>query len=658
VPFPASFDLSTVSGVNGFKLSGAAADDLSGFSVASAGDVNGDGFADVIIGAFGADPHGSYSGASYVVFGRSKGFSANVDLASLNGANGFKLSGVVADDYSGFSVASAGDVNGDGFADLIIGATGADPHGSFSGASYVVFGKAGGFGTNIELSSLSGTNGFKLSGVAANDRTGHSVASAGDVNGDGFDDLIVGTAGTGVPGASYVIFGRAAGFAANLNLSSLNGANGFKLSGVAIGDQSGQSVASAGDVNGDGLADLIVGARGAGGFSGASYVVFGRATGFAANVNLSSLNGANGFKLSGVAGDFSGSSVASAGDVNGDGFADLIIGAYHADAHGSLSGRSYVVFGKAAGFGPNVNLATLNGVNGFKLSGVAAGDQSGDSVASAGDVNGDGFADLIVSGHGADPHGNGSGASYVVFGRASGFGANLDLSTLNGVNGFRLNGVAAGDLSGSTVASAGDVNSDGFSDLIVGAQGADPHGSFSGASYVVFGVKPDTAVSRKGTVASQTLAGGDFKDSLSGRGGDDALWGHRGKDKLRGGNGDDTLRGGLGNDKLIGGTGRDSLVFDTKLSAEKNVDKVLEFSHRQDTILLDNAIFKELAPGELKGKFFEVGKRADDKNDYVLYDKGTGALSYDGDGSRNKKAIQFAKLDDDLKLKADDFLVV
>src|SRR5215211_3941913 len=122
--FPSAIDLASLDGSNGFKLSGEAAQDFSGRSVASAGDLNGDGFADLIIGAYGADPHGSNSGASYVVFGRAAGFTANIDLSSLDGSSGFKLSGVAAGDLSGRPVASAGDVNGDGFADLIIGALG------------------------------------------------------------------------------------------------------------------------------------------------------------------------------------------------------------------------------------------------------------------------------------------------------------------------------------------------------------------------------------------------------------------------------------------------------------------------------------------------------------------------------------------------------
>src|SRR5262245_19369595 len=153
--FPASIDLSTLDGTTGFKLSGVALIDAAGFSVASAGDINGDGFADVIVGAPRAAAHGSNPGASYVVFGRPSGFAANIDLSTLNGTSGFKLSGDVSGDFSGSSVAS-GDVNGDGFADLIIGARDADPHGTSSGASYVVFGKSSGFAANLDLSTLNG----------------------------------------------------------------------------------------------------------------------------------------------------------------------------------------------------------------------------------------------------------------------------------------------------------------------------------------------------------------------------------------------------------------------------------------------------------------------------------------------------------------------
>ena len=132
------------------------------------------------------------TGASYVVFGEAGGFAAEIDLSALDGTNGFQINGEADGDLSGFPVASAGDVNGDGFDDLIIGAALADPNGDYSGASYVVFGQAGGFAAELDLSALDGTNGFQISGEAAGDRSGIRVASAGDVNGDGFDDVIVG----------------------------------------------------------------------------------------------------------------------------------------------------------------------------------------------------------------------------------------------------------------------------------------------------------------------------------------------------------------------------------------------------------------------------------------------------------------------------------
>ena len=116
-----------------------------------------------------------------------------MDLSSLNGSNGFRLDGVAADDRSGYSVSTAGDVNGDGFDDLIVSAKGAaTPNGDDSGSSYVVFGQASGFSAAMNLSTLNGSNGFRLDGVAADDQSGKSVSTAGDVNGDGFDDLIVG----------------------------------------------------------------------------------------------------------------------------------------------------------------------------------------------------------------------------------------------------------------------------------------------------------------------------------------------------------------------------------------------------------------------------------------------------------------------------------
>ncbi len=152
--FAASVNLGSLDGLTGFKLSGVADYDNAGGSVSTAGDVNGDGFDDVIIGAFSADEGGDGRGASYGVFGKAGGFGANVALSGLDGSNGFKLSGVADNDFAGLAVSAAGDVNGDGFDDLLIGDLSANEGGTNRGATYVVFGKASGFSASVSLSGL------------------------------------------------------------------------------------------------------------------------------------------------------------------------------------------------------------------------------------------------------------------------------------------------------------------------------------------------------------------------------------------------------------------------------------------------------------------------------------------------------------------------
>jgi len=583
---PHPFDLSTLDGTNGFRIEGIDVDDKSGTSVSAIGDLNGDGYDDLLIGADAA----STSGEAYVVFGKGNDFAASLDLSTLNGANGFLFDNselLFSENVKiGHAVNAAGDFNGDGFADLLIGDPDAarsvgwdgdtccieiDPQ---SGWAYLVLGSDGAFSSNLYPGELDGTNGFRMVGIDAGDLLGFSVSTAGDFNGDGYDDLLVAAidadpGGRSSAGETYVIFGSASDFAAIFDLTTLDGTNGFRLDGIDVDDKSGGDVSSAGDVNGDGYDDLLVAAfhADAGGASdaGETYIVFGSGAGFAASLDLSSLDGTNGFRLDGInADDRAGISVSTAGDVNGDGFADLIVGARWAEPDGiSNAGESYVVFGKASGFQAGLDLAGLNGTDGFRLGGVNTNDFSG-WVSNAGDVNGDGFDDLLIGATGAPVPGGDAGESYVVYGKSGNWPARFDLSALDGTDGFRLDGVDVGDGSGWRVSAAGDINGDGFGDLLIPAPTADAGGDANaGEIYVVFGGDFSEAVTHAGTTAADTLTGDAIANVIVAGQGDDTLEGKGGADVLYGAEGDDVLQiSDTGFARVDGGRGDDTLEID------------------------------------------------------------------------------------------------
>ncbi len=510
--FPASITLSSLDGTNGFRLDGINRVDVSGRTVSGAGDFNGDGIDDFIIGASGGDPGGkTQAGESYLIFGSTSGFAPSISLASLDGFNGFRIDGISAYGFSGAFVAGAGDLNGDGFDDVIINAARND-------SSYVLFGAPNGFSANTDLSSLDGTNGFRIAGTTSSGLFGSVVSSAGDINGDGFDDVIIGASG-GDEGTAvaeiegFVVFGAPTELQANFRLESLDGSNGFRIDGVDRNDQGSNFVSTAGDINDDGIDDFIIGVLDAApegkSRAGESYVVFGSTNEFAPTFDLTSLNGSNGFRIAGLdVDDRSGRSVAAAGDVNGDGIGDIVIGAFTADPYGrSNAGESYVIFGSDADFAAAFDLASLDGNNGFRITGIEDRDLSGGEVSSAGDINDDGFDDLLIAASSASPNGRSrAGESYVVFGSASGFDATLSLAELDGSNGFRIDGIDRDDTSGSAVSAAGDVNGDGVDDIVIGALSAEPNGrSSAGESYVLFGRSSESGLRLFGDFGSSVV---------------------------------------------------------------------------------------------------------------------------------------------------------
>jgi len=478
----AEITVDTLNGVYGFTLNGIDEDDRSG-PVSSAGDINNDGFDDVIIGTRRAN---STAGECYIVYGGTT-FPDPIDLSTLDGNNGFTIYGLDIYDRLGTSVNSAGDVNNDGIDDLIIGATGAELiPGIDTGASYIIFGQNN-FNHPFDLNTLDGSNGFVIYGMADNDIFGFTVAGAGDFNNDGYDDLIIGAYaadpnGNSYAGENYVVFGGST-ISSPFDSNILNGSNGFIVNGLSAGDYFGRSVSGAGDMNNDGYDDVIIGAHHALNDAGQSYVIYG-GTNFNSHFDLNSLNGSNGFIINGIdSNDASGWPISCAGDVNNDGFDDVIIGA----RNGDLNGQSYVVYG-----GPNISspldLNTLNGNNGFTINGSQISENLGAAVSNAGDINNDGFDDVIIGAGAADANGNGAvGQSYVIFG-GSNISSSLNVTSLNGSNGFIINGIDYADGLGGYVSNAGDINSDGFDDVIISAPNADPNGiDFAGETYVLYG---------------------------------------------------------------------------------------------------------------------------------------------------------------------------
>ena len=251
--------------------------------------------------------------------------------------------------------------------------------------------------------------------------------------------------------------------------------------------------------------------------------------------------------------------MSSDGDINGDGFDDVIISAPQNGT--SVYGLLYMVLGRASDFGAAVDLSNPGIDNVIQING---GDQArylGWSVSGAGDVNGDGLDDLLIGVPDVSPSGKNLGSSYVVYGKASGFDATLDLSALDSQSGFRIDGAARRDFLGDNVSSAGDVNGDGFDDLLLGASEADPNGiEQAGSSYVLFGGNFTHSVTHPGTSRSDRLLGTAEADRFVSGNGNDSLLGRGGADSFDAGAGDDAIRiGDLTFAAIDGGDGNDAL---------------------------------------------------------------------------------------------------
>jgi hypothetical protein len=424
-----------------------------GWSVGTAGDVNGDGYADVIVGAYLYDDGPTDEGQAFVWYGSGGGLGPNGAPTNADWT-------VESDqEYASFglSVGAAGDVNGDGYADVIVGAPFYDNDEEDEGRAFVYHGSAGGLGATAAWTEEADQAGAWF---------GWSVGTAGDVNGDGYADVILGAPGYDLAnwagaGLIYLYIGSATGLTKR---SPFDGPSPWPGWGDQSGASFGYAVGTAGDVNGDGYADVVVGAPGYDNGQtdeGRAYVYYGSAD----RVGLS-LYAAWIAVGEQEAAEF-GCAVGTAGDVNGDGYADVIVGAYYYDSGEGRGGRVFVYHGSAGG---------LNTTAAWTAQSDQGTAHFGAAVGTAGDVNGDGYADVVVGA----PYYNGGGWAFVYLGSATGLSATAAWSA------GRVQPDKA-DLYGWSVGTAGDVNGDGYADVIVGAPQVDHPTTHEGLAYVYFG---------------------------------------------------------------------------------------------------------------------------------------------------------------------------
>lgn len=445
--------------------------DSPGKSVGS--DFNGDGIHDVVMGADQNADIGTSSGAAYLLYGTG-GLSTSY-LLNGGGVN-VTILGIAANSRFGFDVGSAGDVNSDGFDDIIMGAVLNDTGATNAGSAYILYGSP-----NLSATYRLDELGVDVSvvGKAASDFFGYTVSGAGDVNGDGFDDVIFGSRYNDDAaldaGAAYILYGSA-------SLSATYQLNGGGVNVTILGKAANDSMSNArgaGDVNADGLDDVITGAllNDDGGLNaGAAYLLLGSAS-LSATIQLNGV-GVNFTILGDAAEDNLGFSATSAGDVNGDGFSDLIAGARGIST-------AYLFYGGSGLSGTKDTGASEENV---KMTGKTGTDRFGIGTSGAGDINDDGFFDIIVGADQSDENASNSGAAYIIYGSSS-----LPSAIPAGNSDVTVLGRASGDfLGGRAVSGVGDITNDGFPDLIVGAYANDDAGlgtatDNDGAVYLIFG---------------------------------------------------------------------------------------------------------------------------------------------------------------------------
>lgn len=620
-----------------------------GSHVAAVGDINGDGLNDF---AITQTLHGNGVdfdvGQVVVIYGQLNFGGPSISMDQFSADQGFRVEGVNARDFLGSRVSGGWDINGDQRSDLLVDIPFFDPPGEPLGGRILgIYGQEEDFDLLTYMTDYENEDGVTVDGANANQALASPVM-IGDLNNDGIGDFAVRSTGIDVGAQAFVVFGVAGDFPEGLSVDDLDGTNGFAILGNTAGTFIPGELAGGQDLNGDDISDLVINWVDSGqDDTGHIDIVFGSDDPFSATLDLQLPTSADAFhRISpifeddGLAGFGSKPSI---GDFNGDGFYDLIFGAQNTGTGvdgmvASNAGAGVVLFGGEPSFPSEISLDTLDGDSGLLLTQPLESVFLGVDTEFIGDTDGDGLEDLLIT--------DTRGTVHIVFGRDISVPSEIDVTQLDGRDGFRIQSSEDKVSFGLSASGIGDVDGDGYTDFAIQSPNSGAGGfSIAGKVYVIFGGHANLMALdyadgvQDGRILVQNLgiayqegvgsmpgdgifqgsfrneavgfgsadydgdvidgtnntillaggndfgAGGAGDDSVDGGDGDDILWGEAGDDMLLGGPGNDILSAGSGVDTMTGGDGGDTFI----VAPGEGSNTITDFDLAEDT--LDLSLF-------------------------------------------------------------------